>query len=576
MGPWMQVGAAFSLYGSRPLRRRLAIGMAVLTVGLVAFLSPGCGEKGTTDLSGSSTSMPPSSSVAPQSTTTSSLTSTTSLDLGRPAKVHGAMDVAAYMSEQGPGWFEASMGDLPPALEPPETTMVLSGRPLANRRDGAISPRLIASYLFLQFGEIGPADLAKHAGTLDCLFIRSALLGFVDYLGGRVFDWDGRSSRIPLDLRAMIKEANKLSLPVFIELNYSDYIPGPVGSGTESLVRADNAARTVSFIQGLEADGLHVEGVTFGDEIGDDNGYGPLKPTFLNSDIVSRFVTYAKTLREHLPGLKIYAFDSNISAANGRLSESLDLLRQLGAAEVAAGTTLIDGFVFRESYVYMDQHGKILDSQAILDDIDSLAGAGEVTRFDVMGVRHGNADRAYLPTLVEETRVIFGRELDLGITEYLPAGPLQISESDTSVYADIDFLIHYADLVGTYAEQGLDIVSSWIFANDPDQAKCYVDKEGNEGLNYPVHEQLARHFTGSLLEVQRSEPYKAVKVRLYAARDSDSTFVIVLNKDTSSPHTVRVVISGEYDLVLRLPPRSYTSLLLEADSVTVRGIGGGV
>jgi hypothetical protein len=37
-----------------------------------------------------------------------------------------------------------------------------------------------------------------------------------------------------------------------------------------------------------------------------------------------------------------------------------------------------------------------------------------------------------------------------------------------------------------------------------------------------------------------------------------------------------VVISGEYDLVLRLPPRSYTSLLLEADSVTVRGIGGGV
>lgn len=360
---------------------------------------------------------------------------------------------------------------------------------------------------------------------------------------------------------------------MFLEVNYTDYIPGPLGSGSDSLEQADNVARTVSFLEDLETDGLHIEGITFGDEIGDDNGYGPLKPTFLSSDIVARFATFAKALREHFPALKIYAFDSNISAANGLLSESLDLLRQVGAAEVAAGTALIDGFVFRESYVYMNEGGRVLVPQAILDDVDSLAGAGKVWRYDVVGVRHGNADRAYLPTLVKETRAIFGRDIDLGITEYLPAGPIQISESDTSAYADIDFLIHYADLVGTYAEQGLDIVSSWIFANTPDQAKCYVDKEGNEGLNYPVHEQLARRFRGSLLEVKRSEPYEAVKVKLYAARDADSTFIMLLNKDVSGAHTVRVVVSGEYDLVLRLPPRSYTSLLLEGESVTVSGIG---
>ena len=43
-------------------------------------------------------------------------------------------------------------------------------------------------------------------------------------------------------------------------------------------------------------------------------------------------------------------------------------------AEISAGISLIDGFVFRESYVYMDEDGKVLGSQDILDDIESLAG----------------------------------------------------------------------------------------------------------------------------------------------------------------------------------------------------------
>jgi hypothetical protein len=38
--------------------------------------------------------------------------------------------------------------------------------------------------------------------------------------------------------------------------------------------------------------------------------------------------------------------------------------------------------------------------------------------------------------------------------------------------------------------------------------------------------------------------------------------------------TVRLVLPGEYDLILRLPARSYTSLLLEGDAMTVSGVGG--
>ena len=498
--------------------------------------------------------------------------STSSSTVTEPAKYSGAIDIAAYQAGRKAGWFTAAMGELPSTTATPEGTFTIPGKPVQNRRAGAISPTLISSYLFLQFGEIKAADLAKQAGTLNALFIRSALIGFVDYQGGKVFDWDRKSSRIPMDVKAVIREANKDDLPVFLELNYTDYIPGPTGTGTEGLVRADNVARTVSFLTGLEKAGLSIQGVTFGDEIGSDSGYGAFMPTLDDGDIVARFVTYARALREALPSLKIYAFDSYIAATRGQVSDWFALLRRVREAEISAGAPLIDGFVFRESYVYMDQNGKVLGSQDILDDIESLAGRREVTRYDVFGNRHDKTDRAYLPEFAKQTQAIFGRTIDLGITEYLPAGPVQISESDTSKYADIDFVIHYADLAGTYAEQGFDIVSTWMFANTVDDSKCYVDKRGDRGLNYPVHEQLAQHFKGSLLAVECSQPYESFKVKVYAAQDGPETFLMVLNKDVAASHTVRVVLAREYDLVLRLAPRSYTSLVLKDGEVTVSGV----
>ncbi len=117
--------------------------------------------------------------------------------------------------------------------------------------------------------------------TVQALFIRSALMSFVDYKGNRVLDWDGLSRSIPLDLEGVIGFVNQSmgGYPIYLELNYSDYIPGNPGTGLESLQTADNIARTIDYLQMLEAADLHISGVTFGDEIGDQSGFGDKKPT---------------------------------------------------------------------------------------------------------------------------------------------------------------------------------------------------------------------------------------------------------------------------------------------------------
>jgi hypothetical protein len=510
-------------------------------------------------------------------TSTSSSTSSLAIETTTTAvpRISRTVDVVAYRAAGASGWFSEPVEALPEATQTPEAVFEVLATPVPNRRDGQISSTLVSSYVFLQYGEISPQDLEEHAQTLRGLFIRSALMSFVDYQGNRVLDWDGRSSRIPMDVTGMIRKANELSLPVFVEINYSDYVPGPIGSGLDALQSADNISNTLSFLEALQSEGLRVDGVTFGDEIGDDAGFGSAKPTLENSDLVARFIAYATAFRNSFPDLMIYAFDSNIGAATGEVSGYFDLLRSIREAETQEGIDLIDGFVFRESYVYMDENGGMRTSQSILDDIESLAGLEPVKRYDVFGRQNPAADRGYLVTLIDQTKEIFGRDLDIGISEYLPAGPLQISESDTSAYEDIDFVIHYADLVGTYAEQGLDVVSTWMFANETEQAESYVDKQGNRGLNYPVHEQLAQYFRGSLLEVKRPVAYSSLRVKAYVAQNGDDYFVLLLNKDAVLENTIRLVRSGEFDLVLRLPPRSYTSLLLRGDEILVSGIGSG-
>jgi hypothetical protein len=518
------------------------------------------------------------SAVAPTSTTppTSPSTTAPSTTTAAAPRISAAVDLVSYLAARGAGWFGEPLEALPAMDQPAEGVFRVLATPVPNRRNGEISPLLVSSYVFLQFGEIGPDDLAEHAATLRGLFIRSAHVSFVDYAGDRVLDWDWVSARIPMDVPGMIRRANELGVPVFLEINYSDFVPGPVRSGLDALEEADNIAGTISFLDGLAAEGLHVDGVTFGDEIGDDAGFGSAQPTLESSDLVARYLAYAGALKGRFPELKIYAFDSYIAATRGEVAGYFPLLREIRKAEVREGVDLIDGFVFRESYVYADEDGMVLGSQSILDDVESLAGPEPVLRYDVFGNRHPGADRGYLVTLVGEMREIFGRDLDIGITEYLPAGPVQIDESDTSVYEDIDFVIHYADLVGTYAEQGLDVVSTWMFANDTDQAECYVDKQGNRGLNYPVHEQLARHFRGSILQVERPAAYSSLRVKTYVAREGEGYFIMVLNKDAASEHTIRLMLAGEFDFTLRLPARSYTSLTVDGDGVMVAGVGPGL
>jgi hypothetical protein len=483
-----------------------------------------------------------------------------------------SVDLVAYQSTRAGEWFSVPIASLPRTTSKAQVTFTIQGAPVANRRSGTISPTLVSSYVFLQFGEVTPAAFEAHAATVGALFIRSSLMSFVDYSAGRVLGWDRRSVEIPTDVRGLIRSCNQRRIPVFLELNYSDYVPGPPGTGVESLARADNIGRTIAYLAALGAEGLAVEGVTFGDEIEDDAGFGNLKPTLRNSNLVGRFVAYAKALKARFPSLRIYAFDSFIGAARGAVSTYWELLRRIRAEEVAAGMPLLDGFAFRESYVYMDGNGRVQPSQLVLDDTESLYRNTEIYRYDVDGRRRG-ADRDYLHTLITMTKLIFGRTIAIGLTEYLPAGPVQISESDTAPYADRDFIVHYADVIGIYANLGLDVVSSYMFADSTQQAEAYLDRSGRRGANYPVRDQLARSFRGEILAVTRSIPYGKVRVKVYPARSGAGHFVLVLNKDVAHERTVRVRLAGSFDLTLRLPPRSYTALSDGPTGMTVSGIG---
>ncbi|MGA2489759.1 MAG: hypothetical protein ABSF99_06170 [Anaerolineales bacterium] len=517
----------------------------------------------------------PTSTVlpSPSPTMTSLPTATFTPTLTLTPRVVRSIDLVAFQSSRNGTWFSTSIDTLPQNQQNATATFDITTSALSNRRDGKIASTLLAGYVFLQWGDVSPASFDQFTGTIGALFIRSAGLSFVDYPNNRVLLWDRKSVNIPMDIRGMIRVCNQHQIPVFLEINYSDYVPGLLGTGVEALQPADNIAGTITYLKALQAEGLHVEGVTFGDEIQDDSGYGNRQPTIYNSDLISRFIDYASALKSEFPDLKVYAFDSYIRATRGEISAYWDLFQKIRQAEVSENKNLLDGFTFRESYTYINGQGQVLDSQRILDDTESLYRDAPVYRYDVRGTTHADPDRDYLHQIISHTSAIFSRTLDILISEYLPAGPIQISETDTSRYADMDFILHYSDIVGIYADLGLDGVSTIMFGDSLNMHKAYFDRQGNKGVNYPIHEQLAKYFTGEILNIDRSTDYDSLKVKVYAARRENETFVMILNKDVSNEHTVQVRLPGKFDLTIRLPRRSYTSIFLDDKSVTVSGIG---
>lgn len=483
-----------------------------------------------------------------------------------------SVDLVTYQSSRNATWFSVDLSTIPETQLETNATFDIKKSVINNRRNGEISSTLLSGYLFIQWN-ITPSSLEQYDHTIGALFLRSNLMSFVDYPNNRVLWWDRKSVNIPTDMRGIIKHCNDKNIPVFIEINYADYIPGAQGTGVESLQYTDNVANTITFLKALEDEGLHVEGVTFGDEIEDEAGYGKYKPTIHNSDLADIFISYATAIKSEFPELKIYAFDSYISATRGSVSMYWDLLHKIRQAEVEEGTILLDGFIFRESYVYIDEERNVLNSQFILDDTESLYRNTPVYRYDVWGNSNPNPDKAYLVNVIDQTNEIFGRSLDIGITEYLPAGPVQIRETDTSKYSDIDFILHFTDIVGIYAQLGLDFVSKIMFGDSVEMHKSYFDRYGNIGSNYPVHEQLAQYFSGEILNVDRSVDYDNLKIKLYATRQDTNYFLVILNKDVDQENTIRVTLPECLDLKVRLPSQSYTSIIIKDNNVTISGIG---
>lgn len=497
-----------------------------------------------------------------------------STQVGLATGIVSSIDIAAFQANRQGAWFSGDLSTLPTASLTPQVFFDIKDWAVANRKNGKISTNLLSGYFFIQWS-ITSSSFASYASTVKGLFLRSALLSFVDYPNNKVLDWWRKSSVISTDLIGVLQVCNQKNIPVFLEINYADYIPGPLGTGVESLTQTDNIANTKTFLRALKSNGIQITGVTFGDEIEDEAGFGNLKPTIWNSNLIGRFIAYAKGIKTEFPEAKIYAFQSYIAATRGRVSFFLDLLPSIRQEEISSGLVLLDGFVFNESYNYISADSNLLDSQLILDDTESLYRNTPVYRYDYDGSSHPNPDKAYLPEIIDKTKEIFSRDLDIGITEYLPAIPFQMGEIDTSRYSDFDFIIHFADVVGIYAQLGLDFVSKIMFGDSVNMHKSYFDRAGNLGANFPVHAQLAQYFSGELMEVTRSLSYDSLKVKIYAARQGAQYFIMVLNKELSREATIAVNLSEKFFLTVRLPARSYTSFLFDGNKITVSGIGEG-
>ena len=63
--------------------------------------------------------------------------------------------------------------------------------------------------------------------------------------------------------------------------------------------------------------------------------------------------------------------------------------------------------------------------------------------------------------------------------------------------------------------------------------------------------------------------------RTFRCEYGGRVFVMILNREAGQTQNVRLILDGEVDVVLRLPPRSCTSLIVKGDEVRVSGIGGG-
>ena len=486
--------------------------------------------------------------------------------------IASSVDIAAFQSRRNGTWFSVDLSTLPGTQLEPYVYFDIKESVVDNRKNGQISPTLLSGYFFIQW-DISSSALEQYNHTIRALFLRSALMRFIDYPNNRALGWNDKSINIPTDIRGIISQCNEKNIPVFLEINYSDYIPGSLGMGVESLEKTDNIANTINFIKTLKDEGIHVDGVTFGDEIEDEAGYGTCKPTITNSDLIGIFISYALAIKAEFPELKIYAFDSYISATRGRVSMYWDFFEKIRQAERKEGKNLIDGFIFRESYVYIDEEGNLLESQLVLDDTESLYRDTPVYRYDVRGNSHPNQDTAYLYEIINKTDEIFDRYIDVGLTEYLPAVPVQMGEIDTSQYSDCDFILHFSDTVGIYAQLGLDFVSKIMFGDSVDMHKSYFDREGNLGTNYPVHEQLAQYFSGEILNVNRSVNYENLKAKVYAVRHDENYFIMILNKEVNQEINIRITLPQRLDLTFRLPRRSYTSLIFDGSNVTISGIG---
>ena len=135
------------------------------------------------------------------------------------ASVKSSIDLASLQADRNGVWFSQILSSLPQKVLQPRENFQVMTTPIDNRKNGQISSQLLAGYFFLQW-DISRSFFEQYAHTIQAVFIKSALLSFVDYPNNKVLDWWRHSSYISTDVMEVIRSCKERLIPVYLFLNY--------------------------------------------------------------------------------------------------------------------------------------------------------------------------------------------------------------------------------------------------------------------------------------------------------------------------------------------------------------------
>ena len=125
--------------------------------------------------------------------------------------IASSVDIASFQAGRNGTWFSVDLSTLPETQISDYLYFSIKESVVDNRKNGQISPTLLSGYFFTQW-DISSSALEQYNHTIRALFLRSALMRFIDYPNNRVLGWNDKSINIPTDIRGIIRQCNEKNL----------------------------------------------------------------------------------------------------------------------------------------------------------------------------------------------------------------------------------------------------------------------------------------------------------------------------------------------------------------------------